>query len=64
MKPHNIDLSRLSIQLQQELIDFYQTLLEKQAKTPEQAAKTGFGMLKSKRTAIPADFDPASLLEP
>jgi len=64
MKPHNIDLSRLSIQLQQELIDFYQTLLEKQAKAREQSAPTGFGMLKSKRTAIPADFDPASLLEP
>jgi len=25
-------------------------------------ATTGFGMLKSRRTAVPADFDPASLL--
>lgn len=64
MKPHNIDLSTLSTQLQQELIDFYQTLLEKQAQAPEQSAQTGFGMLKSKRTAVPADFDPANLLEP
>ena len=24
----------------------------------------GFGMLKSKRSAVPADFDPASLLKP
>lgn len=66
MKQHNIDLSILSTQLQQELIDFYQALLEKQAKVQavEQPTKTGFGMLKSKRAAIPANFDPASLEAP
>lgn len=48
MKPHNIDLSTLSTQLQQELIDFYQTLLEKQAKAPEQATKTGFMAMKAR----------------
>ena len=25
---------------------------------------SGFGMLKSRRAAVPAEFDPASLLEP
>ena len=75
MQLHKLDLSPLSSQLQQELIDFYEFLLEKQAKnktvakTPLTMAHTaksaqGFAMLKSKRTAIPADFDPASLLKP
>lgn len=26
--------------------------------------ESGYGLLKSKRTAVPADFDPASLLKP
>ena len=30
---------------------------------PPETAAPGFGMLKSKRPAIPADFDPASLLK-
>jgi len=29
---------------------------------PPEAEKSGFGMLKSKRPAVSADFDPASLL--
>ncbi len=66
-----LDLSPLSLPLQQELIDFYEFLLEKQTKTKKvtqphltipQSTK-GFAMLKSNRAAIPADFDPASLLE-
>ncbi|WP_298611436.1 AbrB/MazE/SpoVT family DNA-binding domain-containing protein [uncultured Thiothrix sp.] len=32
------------------------------SKTPETVATSGFGMLKSKRKAVPADFDVASLL--
>ena len=32
-------------------------------KTPETVVESGFGMLKSKRKAVPVDFDPASLLE-
>jgi AbrB family looped-hinge helix DNA binding protein len=32
--------------------------------TPAEAPVSGFGMLKSKRMAVPADFDPASLLKP
>lgn len=73
MQPHTLDLSPLSSQLQQEIIDFYEFLLEKQAKnkTVEQPSLAiaqstkstqGFAMLKSNRTAIPADFDAASLL--
>jgi AbrB family looped-hinge helix DNA binding protein len=31
--------------------------------SPEPSA-TGYGMLKSRKTAVPADFDPASLLRP
>ena len=30
--------------------------------TPTNVSSTGFAMLKSKRTAVPTDFDPASLL--
>jgi AbrB family looped-hinge helix DNA binding protein len=30
--------------------------------TPSDITSTGFAMLKSKRTAVPTDFDPASLL--
>ena len=30
---------------------------------PSKIRSTGFAMLKSKRTAVPADFDPASLLK-
>ena len=30
---------------------------------PAAAAISGFGMLKSPRPSVPADFDPASLLE-
>jgi hypothetical protein len=29
---------------------------------PAEQNKTGFGMLKSKRTSVPVDFDPAILL--
>ena len=29
--------------------------------TPTEVPKSAFGMLKSKRKAVPADFDPASL---
>ena len=32
------------------------------SKTPETVASNGFGMLKSKRKAVPSDFDVASLL--
>ena len=31
---------------------------------PPTVPTSGFGMLKSKRTSIPVDFDPASLLKP
>jgi hypothetical protein len=73
MQPHTLDLSPLSSQLQQELIDFYDFLLEKQAKNKTVAqthlamahpskSTQGFAMLKSNRAAIPTDFDPASLL--
>lgn len=31
--------------------------------TPSCAAGSGFGMIKSSKTSIPADFDPAALLE-
>ena len=30
--------------------------------TPADVPASGFGMLKSRRVAVPADFDPASLL--
>ena len=30
---------------------------------PPEAQSSGFGMLKSRRTPLPADFDPASLLK-
>jgi AbrB family looped-hinge helix DNA binding protein len=30
--------------------------------TPANLSASGFGMLKSKRVAVPADFDPAGLL--
>ncbi|MFI3190218.1 MAG: hypothetical protein QX190_11735 [Methylococcales bacterium] len=74
MQTHILDLSPLSSPLQQELIDFYEFLLEKQAKNKtvtqtdlamSQAAQStkGFAMLKTNRAAVPADFDPASLLE-
>jgi hypothetical protein len=70
MQTNTLDLSILSLPLQQELIDFYQFLLEKQAKNktaiPAQLTKPhstkGFAMLKSNRAAVPTDFDPASLL--
>lgn len=32
--------------------------------TPKSIPSSGFGLLKSKRAAVPADFDPASLLKP
>lgn len=32
--------------------------------TPADVKTSGFGMLKSKRSAAPADFDPAELLKP
>ena len=32
--------------------------------SPAEVAVSGFGLLKSKRAAVPADFDPASLLNP
>ena len=71
MQTHTLDLSSLSLPLQQELIDFYEFLLEKQTKNKKVAqphlttpqSKTGFAMLKTNRAAVPADFDPASLLE-
>ncbi len=70
MQTYILDLSPLSSSFQQELIDFYEFLLEKQAKNktaiPAQLTKPhstkGFAMLKTNRAAIPADFDPASLL--
>lgn len=31
--------------------------------TPQEDRASGYGMLKSRRTAIPADFDPAKLLK-
>ncbi len=31
---------------------------------PQTLPESGFGMLKSQRQAVPADFDPASLLKP
>ena len=31
--------------------------------SPRAAAGSGFGMLKSRRGAVPADFDPATLLK-
>jgi len=31
---------------------------------PVEVSTTGFGMLKSKRQSVPADFDVASLIEP
>lgn len=33
------------------------------SKTPESVSSSGFGMLKSRRKAIPADFDVASLID-
>lgn len=30
----------------------------------QEAPASGFGMLKSERSAVPADFDPASLMQP
>ncbi|MDZ7622628.1 MAG: AbrB/MazE/SpoVT family DNA-binding domain-containing protein [Candidatus Competibacteraceae bacterium] len=32
--------------------------------TPQEVPTGGFGMLKSKRPAVPTDFDPADLLKP
>lgn len=32
--------------------------------TPTAPPTSGFGLLKSRRAAVPADFDPASLLKP
>lgn len=32
--------------------------------TPAEVPTNGFGMLKSRKAAVPADFDPASLLQP
>lgn len=32
--------------------------------TPRDVPTSGFGMLKSKRPAVPVDFDPATLLKP
>ncbi|MDP2832221.1 MAG: AbrB/MazE/SpoVT family DNA-binding domain-containing protein [Pseudomonadota bacterium] len=32
--------------------------------TPEAPSISGYGLLKSRRAAVPADFDPASLLKP
>lgn len=31
--------------------------------SPSEIAESGFGMLKSRRSSVPADFDPASLLK-
>jgi hypothetical protein len=31
--------------------------------TPPAVAASGFGMLKSQKLAVPADFDPAALLD-
>jgi AbrB family looped-hinge helix DNA binding protein len=33
-------------------------------RSPQTISPGGFGLLKSGRTAVPADFDPASLLKP
>lgn len=39
--------------------------IELRAWRPEQPMPaSGFGLLKSKRAPVPADFDPASLLQP
>jgi len=39
--------------------------IELRAWRPEQPIPaSGFGLLKSKRAPVPADFDPASLLQP
>jgi hypothetical protein len=69
MQTNILDLSILPLPLQQELIDFYQFLCEKQAKAKTLTLDnsqlnhtTGFAMLKSNRAAVPTDFDPASLL--
>jgi hypothetical protein len=73
MQTNILDLSKLSTPLQQELIDFYEFLLEKQTrnKTLWQASletpksdkpTTGFAMLKTNCSAVSPDFDPASLL--
>lgn len=32
--------------------------------SPAGEARSGFGMLKSRRTAVPSDFDPALMLQP
>ncbi len=32
--------------------------------TPQEVPTSGFGMLKSQRPTVPADFDPAILLKP
>lgn len=32
--------------------------------TPAGEARSGFGMLKSRRAAVPTDFDPAGLVKP
>lgn len=32
--------------------------------TPAPPPTSGYGLLKSRRAAVPADFDPASLLKP
>ena len=34
------------------------------ASQPEEVAEGGFGMLRSQRKAVSADFDPATLLQP
>jgi AbrB family looped-hinge helix DNA binding protein len=31
--------------------------------TPREVSESGFGMLKTRRTAVPVDFDPATLLK-
>ncbi len=31
--------------------------------TPREVPESGFGMLKTRRAAVPADFDPATLLK-
>ncbi len=32
--------------------------------SPSEVTTSGFGMLKSRRSAVPADLDPATLLKP
>lgn len=32
--------------------------------TPQEVPSSGYGLLKSQRAAVPADFDPASLMKP